>query len=259
MWIAKVMIQFYIEYRTGLRVLDVESLVDENIDPTVLAMLFKHGVSNTLDAIMSRLDTLLISDTSALTFSAPDVATHIDPVQAIAMQLDAYDMDDNSRFESILDPNSTSSHMEMMSSPPEAAPLVDFMQPPPMVVSPMDYEPHFAPANSYANEAQLRATEWQFDATNSVEYNYQAITSQAINTLFPDNVPQVAYAAAAANNNNNWMEPLTPPPMLMQQQPPPHHVDPAAGPDPFDQSFMLDDSFWAYVAHVNNIPPEQVL
>lgn len=256
MWIAKLMIQIYIEYRTGLRVVDIESLLDESIDPAVLHLLFNHGVSETLAAVTSRLDTLMANDT--IRMSSP---TCLDPVEAIAMNLTAFSLD-QMRFAAQSDMEGGKqeeyghTHQQLDTNnhysdylPTNNEPLQGDHR--------LDYE-SFAVPSLKMLPAVSHVNDWGYDAN---ELNFNAITYQAINTLFPDSAgPATDAEFQVSSPTHNWIDPMTPPPPAQQPAQPFEMAQQQAHcPVAYEQSYLLDESFWDYVADVNHLPPEQVL
>lgn len=317
------MIQFYVEYRTGLRVLDVETLMNKTIEEPILKMLSSRGVSYTLTAVMAKLDDLVNDENVTRLLKAPGTVFHTslahpDPIEDLAMQLEGVTMDYNPHMEVFHDlrphqmgqqQQTIPSHGYQMLPPPQV--MVLSQQPP--------VEHYFYPnqqdAAAFAQNNQLRAIRCQSYAMNNeqpifeqsadnggggagyplqLDLSYQAITHQPINALFPDTDPSVnndGVDVPAYNNNDFWSGPLVQPPQQQHQMltppaaaptapnpvpaptpaaatpaavqlgvspthpPPPHPEDNATA----DSPTFLDESFWDYVANVNDIPPEQVL
>lgn len=188
------MIQLYIEERTGLRVLEVESLLDENIDPDLLRLLFHKGFTHTWNVLMSRFD------------------ENYGDLESCMANLDLSDL--------------TGFQQHLNTHPGDVvAPIT-----PPLEVTDVPYE-------ILANKLHTTSNQLYATKGNPMEL----ITSQAINSLFP---PETTPSPIEIPG---WVpawpqEPYTPPQQEGQSQQP-----------------VLDESFWDYVASVNNLPPEQVL
>lgn len=110
-----------------------------------------------------------------------------------------------------------------------------------------DKEEFFFPSGqSYATHSQLPTTmknDLQLLPTTPTELH--AITYNTINSLFPENtVPAAEHHQHL--NAGFWWDSQTPSPLASPKQ-------------LHEQSFVLNESFWDYVANVNNLPPEQVL
>lgn len=249
MWIAKIMIQFYIEYRTGLRVLDVDTLVDGSIEQPILQLLSKHGVSHTLTLLMSRLDDMLVNDMAASQlFNADSFATStqfLDPIDAIAIKLDSFNVEEHNEQHTFMGQTSPPHTVPMSCVPAAQRFRGDFTV--------------FVQNQSQTIPIQLLATppmnEQQFDAitpptNHPLDMNFQAITHQPISALFPDTVLE------NGNPGNFWLGPMIQPPAQQQQQNQNYHPQMEEN----EPTSFLDKSFWDYVANAENeLPPEQVL
>lgn len=255
-WIAKLMIQIYIEYRTGLRVVEIEALLEEALDPAVLKLLFKFGVQETLAAVNSQLDTLMASETNRMTNPMD-----LDPIEAIAMSLTAFNLEQNSGYDSS-DMHAKEEYCQ--SSSPDSSNYFDFR--------PMSGMSSHVDRTGYegfqgASQCQMHQDLINFHddvAQTQLELNLNAITYQAINTLFPDPAtpePEMH----VPSTYNSLVDPLTPPSPQLQahQQQPQYPVQQAnqgaATSAAYEKQFAMDKSPWEYLADLLDLPPEQVL
>lgn len=261
---AKIMIQFYIEYRTGLRVQDVDSLVDGAVEEPILQLLSKHGVSHTLTLLMSRLDNLLANDpATAQLFSPgafPPSAHFLEPNDTIGIKLDSFKLEEH--FQEI------NGHQIFVGQPPVPTGM-QMHSPPPAQQQSAEF-PRFVQNQLHANPGPLHATqpinEQLFDATseiNPLDMTIEAITHQPINALFPDSGEQPMLMNQQNENitGNFWMGPMIYPPAteINQQQQGLQNQRIAAENEQRSPSF-LDKNFWDYVANADNeLLPEQVL
>lgn len=250
------MIQIYIEYRTGLRVVEIEALLEEALDPAVLKLLFKFGVQETLAAVNSQLDTLMASETNRMTNPMD-----LDPIEAIAMSLTAFSLEQNSGYDSS-DMHAKEEYCQ--SSSPDSSNYFDFR--------PMSGMSSHVDRTGYegfqgASQCQMHQDLINFHddvAQTQLELNLNAITYQAINTLFPDPAtpePEMH----VPSTYNSLVDPLTPPSPQLQahQQQPQYPVQQAnqgaATSAAYEKQFAMDKSPWEYLADLLDLPPEQVL